>query len=166
MSHLQPENETPVRASDAEREQAAELLRSGYADGRLTRDELDQRLAAGYAAKTRADLRGLTGDLPGAAAAPVTGPLPAGLPLLRPEQGAGMRPDWCLLVCLLVVFPPAGIAYLILTARRQAPPGSGPKQPARPAPHARPDRARNPVRFSVVLPATGRLLGRLVPPTR
>jgi hypothetical protein len=116
MSHLHIENETPVRASDAEREQAAELLRAGYADGRLTRDEFDERLAAGYAAKTHADLRSLTSDLPGTAAAVVTGdgPLPAGLPVL------GMRPDWCLLLCLLVAFPPAGIAYWILTARRQA----------------------------------------------
>jgi hypothetical protein len=122
MSHLHTGNETPVRASDAEREQAAELLRAGYADGRLTRAELDERLAAGYAAKTRADLRGLTGDLPGTAATPAAGdgPLPAGLPLLRPEQGAGIQPDWCLLVCLLVAFPPAGIAYWVLTARRQA----------------------------------------------
>jgi Domain of unknown function (DUF1707) len=121
VSHLHTENETQVRASDAEREQAAELLRAGYADGRLTRDELDERLAAGYAAKTRADLRSLTSDLPGTAAAVATGggPLPAGLPVLPPEPGAGMRPDWCLL-CLLVAFPPAGIAYWIITARRQA----------------------------------------------
>jgi hypothetical protein len=122
MSHPHTENETPVRASDAEREQAAELLRAAYTDGRLTRDELDERLAAGYAAKTRADLRSLTSDLPGAAAAVVTGdgPPPAGLPVLGQEPGAGMRPDWCLLLCLLVAFPPAGIAYWILTARRQA----------------------------------------------
>jgi Domain of unknown function (DUF1707) len=122
MSHLHTGNETPVRASDAEREQAAELLRAGYADGRLTRDELDERLAAGYAAKTRADLRGLTGDLPGAAAAPVTvgRPLPADLPVLGQEPNAAMRPDWCLLLCLLVTFPPAGIIYWILTARRPA----------------------------------------------
>ena len=129
MSHPHTENETPVRASDIEREQAAELLRTGYADGRLTRDELDERLAAAYAAKTRADLRGLTGDLPGAAAV-VTGdrPPPADLPVLGPEPGAA-RPDWCLLVFLLVAFPPAGIAYWFLTARRQAQaavPGSSP----------------------------------------
>lgn len=122
MSHPHTGNETPVRASDAEREQAAELLRAGYADGRLTRDELDERLAAGYAAKTRADLRGLTSDLPGTAAAVVTGdaPLPADLPDLGQEPGAGMRPDWCLLLCLLVAFPPAGIAYWIITARCRA----------------------------------------------
>lgn len=122
MSHLHTGNETPVRASDSEREQAAELLRAGYADGRLTRDELDERLAAAYVAKTRADLRGLTIDLPGTSAAVVTGdgPLPADLPVLGQEPGAGTRPDWCLLLCLLAAFPPAGIAYWILTARRRA----------------------------------------------
>jgi hypothetical protein len=122
VSHLRTENETPVRASDAEREQAAEVLRAGYADGRLTRDELDERLGAGYAAKTRADLRSLTSDLPGATAAVAKGdgPLPAGLPVLGQEPGAGMRPDWCLVLCLLIAFPPAGIAYWIITARRQA----------------------------------------------
>lgn len=46
--------------------------------------------------------------------------LPAGFPLLPPEPGAGARPDWCLLLCLLFAFPPAGITYWILTARRQA----------------------------------------------
>ncbi len=122
MSHLHIENETPVRASDAEREQAAELFRAGYADGRLTRAELDERLAAAYVAKTRADLRGLTSDLPGTAVAALTGdgPLPADLPVLGQGPGAGTRPDWCLLLCLLVAFPPAGIAYWILTARRRS----------------------------------------------
>ena len=123
MSHMHIENGTPVRASDAEREQAAEMLRAGYADGRLTSAELDQRLDAVYAAKTRADLRGPTSDLPGATTAPAAsdGPLPASLPIPCPEPGAGTRPDLCLLLCLLLAFPPAGIAYWILTARRQAP---------------------------------------------
>lgn len=122
MSHPHTGNETAVRASDAEREQAAELLRAGYAEGRLTRDELDERLAAGYAAKTRADLRSLTSDLPGTTAAAVPGgrPLPAGLPDLGQEPGPGLRLDVCLLLCLLVAFPPAGIAYWIITARCRA----------------------------------------------
>lgn len=110
---MHTEKGAPVRASDAEREQAAELLRAGYADGRLTRAEFDERLAVAYAAKSRADLRGLTSDLPGTVAAVATAdrPLPAGLPLLPPEPGAGTRPDWCLLLCLLFAFPPAGVTY-------------------------------------------------------
>jgi len=43
-----------VRASDAERDQAAEILRVAYAEGRLTRAELDERSGAAYAARTRA----------------------------------------------------------------------------------------------------------------
>ncbi|MGH3187745.1 MAG: DUF1707 SHOCT-like domain-containing protein [Streptosporangiaceae bacterium] len=84
--------------------------------------ELEERLDAAYAAKTRADLRGLTSDLPGATTAPATsdGPLPASLPIACPEPGAGTRPDWCLLLCLMLAFPPAGIAYWIVTARCQA----------------------------------------------
>lgn len=55
--------EPAVRASDAERDQAADILRVAYAEGRLTRAELDERTGAAYAAKTRADLCDLTGDL-------------------------------------------------------------------------------------------------------
>ncbi|MGH3274191.1 MAG: DUF1707 SHOCT-like domain-containing protein [Streptosporangiaceae bacterium] len=111
----------PVRASDAERDQAAEILRAGYAEGRLSRAELDERLAVAYAAKTRADLRGLTSDLPGATSAPAArdGEATAALPLVDPESGTGLGPDRCLLLCLLFAFPPAGIVYWILTARRQ-----------------------------------------------
>jgi hypothetical protein len=66
-----------LRVSDADREQAAEVLRTAAGDGRLTLDELDERLAAAYAAKTYADLEPVTGDLPGpgvsAPAAPASG---------------------------------------------------------------------------------------------
>jgi hypothetical protein len=111
----------PVRASDAERDQVTEILRAGYAEGRLTRAELEERLTAAYAARTRADLRDLTGDLPGASTAPTAAgpPAIAGLPLMGDESGTGPGPDRCLLLCLLIAFPPAGIVYWILTARRQ-----------------------------------------------
>jgi len=55
-----------LRISDAERHQVAELLRDAAGDGRLTMDELDERLGAVYGAKTYADLVPLTTDLPGA----------------------------------------------------------------------------------------------------
>ena len=122
MSQTQATSGDPlVRASDAERDQAAEILRAGYAEGRLGRAELDERLAAAYAAKTRADLHDLTSDLPGAVPAPATPgrPTPAALPILDREPGTGPGPNWCLLLCLLCAFPPTGIAYWILAARRQ-----------------------------------------------
>src|SRR6266487_51602 len=69
-----------MRVSDADRERAAETLREAAGDGRLTFDELDQRLELAYAAKTYADLEPITRDLPatGAAAhAPAAGGFPA-----------------------------------------------------------------------------------------
>jgi hypothetical protein len=53
-----------IRASDQERESVVDVLRDAYADGRLTLDEFDERTSAAYAAKTWADLRELTADLP------------------------------------------------------------------------------------------------------
>ena len=53
-----------MRVSDAEREAAAAELREHFASGRLSADELDERLSAVFAAKTRADLNALFTDLP------------------------------------------------------------------------------------------------------
>jgi hypothetical protein len=55
-----------VRASDSEREQTVALLQRSFADGRLTQAELEERAGAAYAARTRAQLRDLTADLPDA----------------------------------------------------------------------------------------------------
>jgi hypothetical protein len=53
-----------VRASDAEREQVAHILRTAMGEGRLTLDEGEQRLTAVYQAVYRDDLAQLTADLP------------------------------------------------------------------------------------------------------
>jgi hypothetical protein len=53
-----------LRVSDAEREQAAADLRDHYAAGRLSSDELSDRLDGVYAAQTAAELDGLRHDLP------------------------------------------------------------------------------------------------------
>jgi Domain of unknown function (DUF1707) len=52
------------RASDAEREAVADRLRAAAGDGRLDADELEDRLAAAYVARTRGELVPLTADLP------------------------------------------------------------------------------------------------------
>lgn len=54
----------PLRASDAEREHAATQLREHCAAGRLTPDELAERLDAAYGARTVAELDALLADLP------------------------------------------------------------------------------------------------------
>ena len=53
-----------MRVGDAERDAAANDLREHFASGRLTQDELNERLDQTFAAKTRADLSGLFTDLP------------------------------------------------------------------------------------------------------
>ena len=53
-----------LRASDADRERVAQLLRDSAAEGRLDMDELDERLDTAYAARTFGELHGLTRDLP------------------------------------------------------------------------------------------------------
>jgi hypothetical protein len=58
-----------LRASDADRELAAEVLKNGYAEGRLTKDEYDAHLSQVYAARTNADLMTITSQLPGGGAA-------------------------------------------------------------------------------------------------
>lgn len=53
-----------VRASDAERERAAEVVRQAFAEGRLGPGELQQRLDAVLQAGTRTALTGVLADLP------------------------------------------------------------------------------------------------------
>jgi Domain of unknown function (DUF1707)/Cell wall-active antibiotics response 4TMS YvqF len=66
-----------MRASDADRERVANVLREAAGDGRLSMDELDERLDAVYAAKTYAELEPITHDLPDAGAPSVPVPSPA-----------------------------------------------------------------------------------------
>ena len=53
-----------LRASDSDREQVAELLLHATAEGRLSADELDQRLEALNTARTYDELDTLLADLP------------------------------------------------------------------------------------------------------
>jgi Domain of unknown function (DUF1707)/Domain of unknown function (DUF4190) len=53
-----------LRASDADRERAIDVLKAGYAEGRLTWEELGSRQARAHAARTYRDLAAVTADLP------------------------------------------------------------------------------------------------------
>jgi Domain of unknown function (DUF1707) len=64
VSHLDP----AVRASDAEREDVSRQLSAHAAAGRLTPEELGERLDAAYAARTHGELMRLLEDLPAAPA--------------------------------------------------------------------------------------------------
>jgi len=54
-----------MRASDAEREEIATILRAAMTEGRLSLQEGEERLASAYAATYRDELNPLTADLPG-----------------------------------------------------------------------------------------------------
>ncbi len=74
-----------VRVGDADRDAVAAQLREHYADGRLTLEELNERLDQAFAAKTKADLNTVMRDLP-QAARPAAG---------MPYGGtAGQGPAW------------------------------------------------------------------------
>jgi hypothetical protein len=56
--------EDHVRASDEDRDRAAQSLREHFAAGRLSQEELDTRLQAAYRASTTSELRAVLRDLP------------------------------------------------------------------------------------------------------
>src|SRR5690348_171061 len=79
----------PTRASDADRDRVVEWLRDGHFQGRLTVDELDERIARAYGAVTRGELAELVSDLPvPRAGAPVPVAPPPPPPMLMPGRAA------------------------------------------------------------------------------
>jgi hypothetical protein len=88
------------RASDAERERVVAFLRDHALQGRLTHDELEERIGLAYAAKTVGDLERLMSDLPRAHAPAPRRPRP-----VRTRRHDGPTPA-------LIV---AGLALLFFT---------------------------------------------------
>ena len=64
MTGEDPGREVEVRASDAEREATVTRLRDAAAEGRLSLEELGERVEAADGARTRADLASVVADLP------------------------------------------------------------------------------------------------------
>ncbi|MDA0184797.1 DUF1707 domain-containing protein [Solirubrobacter phytolaccae] len=88
-----------TRASDTEREWIVGLLREAATNGRITVEELDERCAVAYAAKTRGELAALVEDLPrppklGPAPAPPAYPPPAPRPQAFPPPIPPPLPPW------------------------------------------------------------------------
>jgi hypothetical protein len=118
-------------AASADRERAVSVLRAGFAEGRLSQDELDDRVARAYAARTYGQLWALTADLP---AGPL--PYPQFLPALPHAQGpyhqgpgavmppgaapdSSWRPAATLIITALVIFTLAALITALLTAHTQ-----------------------------------------------
>ena len=54
-----------LRTSHADRDQAINVLKAAFVQGRLTKHEFDLRVGQVLASRTYADLRALTADIPG-----------------------------------------------------------------------------------------------------
>jgi hypothetical protein len=79
MAESEPGGEiarSELRASHDDRDRVVEMLRVSAGDGRLTAEELDERLEQAMTARTYGELARLVADLPatGAVASPATAP--------------------------------------------------------------------------------------------
>ncbi len=63
-----------IRVSDADRERVTARLRDHYAEGRLSAEEMEERITAALNAKTVGDLRQVMADLPDPEPAGASGP--------------------------------------------------------------------------------------------
>jgi Domain of unknown function (DUF1707) len=70
-----------LRASHADREQAIDVLKAAFVQGRLDKGEFEARVSLAFASRTYAELTAVTGDLP----AVVTGAQPARAQARSPE---------------------------------------------------------------------------------
>jgi hypothetical protein len=75
QARMNPAMNPAMRAASADRERAVDVLKAGFAEGRLTQDEYNERMNRAYAARTYAELSALTADLP-AGAVPMVYPMP------------------------------------------------------------------------------------------
>jgi hypothetical protein len=71
---MSPADDTPILASDAERDHTVARLREAVGDGRLTLEEFSERVGAAQLARTDRDLASLARDLPAASPAAPTQP--------------------------------------------------------------------------------------------
>ena len=103
-----------LRAAQADREQAITVLKAAYAQGRLTKDELEARAGQAFASRTYAELAALTADIPAdlptaspAAASPAATGSDAAWPRpstpARTMAKAARRSGVCLLVAVALV---------------------------------------------------------------
>jgi hypothetical protein len=121
-----PRGPHALRIGDAERDAAATDLGEHYAAGRLTLDELNERLDAVFAAKTHGQLTRIMADLPG----------PARLTWRAASHAAAAHAGWD-----PAVFPYAHLGMAGSPWPTASPPQAGHQAGARPAQRTPADRA-------------------------
>src|SRR5438067_2192189 len=85
-----------LRAAQADREQAITVLTAAYAQGRLTKDELEARAGQAFASRTYAELAALTADIPAdlPAASPAAASPAAASPAAASPAATGSDAAW------------------------------------------------------------------------
>jgi len=109
-----------MRASHADREQAIEVLKDVFAQGRLDKDELDARVGQAFASRTYAELAAVTADIP---AAPAVAEPVAAAPVAAEQTSnpartlakAAFRAGLCVLVAAALVGGSLLTGNLVLT---------------------------------------------------
>ena len=97
-----------IRASDADRDHVTVRLREHFAAGRLTADELDERISAALKAKTHGELRPLMADLPEpvpTAPRSIQRPHPAAPPWVVRRRGPRFPPVIVLVLLAALLLP-------------------------------------------------------------
>ena len=98
-----------LRASHADREQAIEVLKAAFVQGRLTKDEFDARVGQGFASRTYAELAAVTADLPAA-------------PAVAPPRTAAQAEGWTMKravtcsACMVIATVMAAVISWVLDA--------------------------------------------------
>jgi len=96
-------------AANADRERAVDVLKAGFAEGRLTKAEHDERVARVYAARTYGELGLLVADLP---AGPLGGQARYPVALYPPAQPTVNSLAVAALACGIGVFLTAGLTAI------------------------------------------------------
>ena len=104
-----------IRISDADRERVTARLREHFAEGRLSSEELDERITATLNAKTFGELRGVMADLPDPDLVPPrAGSMPPlGVPpRVVVHRGPRLLPLLFIAFIAAVVLPGAGFVFV------------------------------------------------------
>ena len=113
--HVTPSD---LRASDADREQVLEFLKTAFVQGRLTMDELDARAGQALLSRTYGDLAALTADIPSGQArvlprppaAPVRAPAAEPVPAALRTPASAKAAVWA--ACVIAALPAVWAAFL------------------------------------------------------
>lgn len=108
-----------MRASTADRERAIDVLKAAFAEGRLTKDEYEERAAQVYGSRTYGELAALTADLPVGPLGTLALQRPAFYPAVPPRRRVNSLAVASLL-CALIPGIPSAIAVITgVAAHRQ-----------------------------------------------